>query len=140
MIVGDASYSLDQMEHAILRKMGEPRIHFAIVCASVGCPRLRNEAYVAETLQAQLADNTRDFFSRLQNLRVEGPSRTLYVSSILDWFGGDFGRTQSEQLTVLRPYLPEAAARLAADPRVRVRFLDYDWDLNDQRTKAAESR
>jgi len=73
--VGDGRYSLHQIEHEILRKMGEPRIHFAVVCASAGCPRLLNEAYTAENLQHQLTANTKDFFSRSQNFRLDARNR-----------------------------------------------------------------
>ena len=130
LIVGGKSYSLDAIEHQVLRKLGEPRIHFAIVCASVGCPRLRNEAYGASRINEQLAGNARDFFSRTQNLQVRG--RTLQMSVILDWFGGDFGRTQSERLATIHPYLPPAAQQLVSRGSVTVKYLDYDWSLNDQ--------
>lgn len=132
--VGGAAYSLDAMEHEILRKMGEPRIHFAIVCASVGCPRLRNEAYTADKIEQQLADNAADFFSRPKNFRYDARSRTLYLSSILDWFGTDFGKSPAEQLATIKPYFPKAA-RSAVDSGVTVRYLDYDWSLNDQAHK-----
>ncbi len=134
LLVGGKPYSLDTIEHAILRKMGEPRIHFAIVCASVGCPRLRNEAYTSQELEQQLEDNARDFFSRKKNLRVDAGSHTLYLSSILDWFGSDFGSSQPAQLKAIRPYLPASAQQLLLG-NVRVKFLDYDWSLNDQARK-----
>lgn len=130
--VADNTYSLEAIEHDILRKMGEPRIHFAIVCASIGCPRLRHEAYTAEHVQQQLADNARDFFSRPQNFRVAADSRTLQVSSILEWFAEDFGATQTERMEYLTPYLPVNTRNLAADPRTRVKYLPYDWNLNEQ--------
>ena len=98
LLVGGKPHSLDAMEHQILRKMGEPRIHFAIVCASVGCPRLMNEAYTPDRIEEQLALNTRDFFSRSQNFQVD-QSGVMHVSSILDWFGEDFGPTQQAQFT-----------------------------------------
>lgn len=135
LIVGSETYSLDRIEHQILRKMGEPRIHFTIVCASIGCPRLRNEAYTTTRLTEQLADNARDFFSRRQNLRVDTRSRTLYVSSILDWFGEDFGRSTSRQLAAIKPYFPETAQQVLDQGEVQVRYLDYNWRLNDQRSR-----
>lgn len=139
LIVGDRRWSLDAIEHKVLRPMGEPRIHFAIVCASVGCPRLRNEAYVASRLNEQLDENARDFFSRTQNLQMDAASRTLRLSAILDWFGKDFGRTRSEQLGKIARYLPDEARRLAASDDVQVEFLDYDWSLNDQRRRRLTS-
>jgi hypothetical protein len=131
--VGDEALSLEQIENEMLRPMGEPRIHFAIVCASVGCPRLLNEAYTTSRLEEQLTTNTRDFFSRGQNIRVDAAAGTIYLSSILRWYGKDFGETQRERLANLTAYLPAAADSLIANkPRIRVEYLDYDWDLNDQ--------
>lgn len=132
LFVGGRPWSLDAMEHQVLRKMGEPRIHFAIVCASIGCPRLLNQAYTAEKLEQQLATNTSDFFSRPQNFRVSGS--TLHVSSIMDWFGTDFGPTPQAQFTRLKNYLPENAQQLATSPKVRIAWQEYNWSLNDQRT------
>ncbi|MEM7812701.1 MAG: DUF547 domain-containing protein [Planctomycetota bacterium] len=136
--VGGEAHSLNDIEHKILRKMGEPRIHFAIVCASVGCPRLLDEAYVGETLDAQLSTNARDFFARSKSLRVDGP--TLYLSSLLSWFGGDFGDGQDDRLAAVRPYLPADARKLVDGGKVRVRYLDYDWSLNDVKSKPAGDR
>lgn len=127
---GDKRVSLEDIEHKILRKMGEPRIHFAIVCASIGCPRLLNEAYVEDRLEQQLSANAKDFFSRKQNLQVD--NNTLKLSQIINWFGSDFGDTQSQQMQMLSPYFPPAAQALAASGDYRVQFLDYDWDLNTQ--------
>lgn len=135
--VGSQSYSLNAMEHKILRKLDEPRIHFAIVCASIGCPRLRNEAYMPERIEAQLADNARDFFSRPRNFRAEPAGRTVHVSSILKWFGDDFGPTPRQGLQRLAEYLPdEAARRLVEKGEFSVKYLPYDWDLNDRKPKS----
>lgn len=135
LLVGNQSYSINDMEHKILRKMGDPRIHFAIVCASIGCPRLRNEAYTAKNVDTQLADNSRDFFKRRQNFQVDANTGTVHISSILKWFGSDFGRTEAKRMAYLRPYLPREHQQIASNPRVKVRYLDYNWKLNDQRSK-----
>ncbi|MFT5323782.1 MAG: hypothetical protein ACI8P0_001633 [Planctomycetaceae bacterium] len=137
LIVGSSQYSLEHIEHSILRKMSEPRIHFAIVCASVGCPRLRNEAYVATKLEKQLADNARDFFSRPGNFKYDTSRSTMQVSSILSWFAEDFGSSQSQRFTVLKPYLPVAAQKLAVSPNTRLSYLDYNWSINDQSRRVA---
>lgn len=131
LLVGGKPHSLDTMEHQVLRKMGEPRIHFAIVCASIGCPRLLNEAYVPDRLKEQLDRNTRDFFSRPQNFQLD-KSGTMHVSSVLDWFGGDFGDSQQAQYTALQQYIPKSAQRIAVSPNARVVFQDYNWSLNEQ--------
>ncbi|MEE8450922.1 MAG: DUF547 domain-containing protein, partial [Thermoguttaceae bacterium] len=126
-------YSLNAIEHKILRKLGEPRIHFAIVCASIGCPRLLNEAYTPEKLEAQLGKNTRDFLSRQRNLRVDLNRRQVRVSSILDWFGEDFGPTPQKALARLAQSMPnDATARLIEQGDFSVEYLDYDWSLNEQ--------
>ncbi len=131
--VGDNKYSLNQMEHEILRKLGEPRVHFAIVCASVGCPRLLNEAYTPERLKSQLTDNTGDFFARRRNFQVDPGGRKVRVSSILDWFGEDFGPTPQKGLAGLAQYMPdEASRRLVASQGFSVSYLNYDWSLNEQ--------
>jgi hypothetical protein len=130
--VDEAAYSLEQIENEILRRMAEPRIHFAIVCASVGCPRLLNEAYSADKLEEQLTINSKDFFSRRQNFRVDAAAGVIHLSSILSWFGNDFGDSQSARLEYLTPYLPAAAIPVAGSAQTRVKYLDYDWSLNDQ--------
>ena len=131
--VGGQEYSLSQIEHEVLRKMGEPRIHFAIVCASRGCPRLLNEAYTAQALEGQLTANARAFFASPMNFSYDQRQRLLKLSSILDWFGEDFGATEAEQLKRIAGYLPEGPAKqLALSGNAHVSYLDYDWSLNDQ--------
>ncbi|HQX52675.1 MAG TPA: DUF547 domain-containing protein [Planctomycetaceae bacterium] len=132
LLVGGKPHSLEAIEHQVLRKMGEPRIRFAIVCASVGCPRLLNEAYVPDRLEEQLAMNSRDFFARSQNFNVDA-NGTMHVSAILDWFGEDFGATQQAQLTFLQKYLPDDVQQLAVNPRVKVTFQEYNWSINEQK-------
>lgn len=138
--VAGQKYSLEDMEHKILRKLREPRIHFAIVCASIGCPRLLNEAYTDVKLEAQLADNTRDFFSRPEHFRVDVAKRAVYVSPILDWFGDDFAPTPQQRLQKLAEYLRanDSIRRLIEQGDFSVSYLDYDWNLNDQRLETTQ--
>jgi len=141
LTVGGKPYSLNQMEHEVLRKMGEPRIHFAIVCASISCPRLLNEAYTAERLDQQLMVNSRDFFANPRNFRFDPARQSFQLSSILDWFGEDFGANQAAQLQAIAPYLPTAQAQqFASQGRGSVSHLDYDWGLNDQKTARTARR
>lgn len=141
LVVGGESYYLEQMEHQILRKMKEPRIHFAIVCASTSCPKLRSEAYRGETLDAQLAANARDFFKNPSNFRHDPSDRRFYLSSILSWFAKDFGTDQAAQLRAIAPYLPTPATQQAASNNaVRISYLVYDWGLNDQATVRSARR
>ena len=136
LVVGGKPYSLEGIEHQILRKMNEPRIHFAIVCASIGCPRLLNEAYTANQVQKQLDINAKDFFSRSQNFRFDQQNKQFQLSSILSWFGTDFGSNQGAQLKTMAAWLPNKAAQNAAlQNSVRIKYLDYNWDLNDQKSR-----
>lgn len=135
LYVGGRAWSLDAMEHQVLRKMSEPRIHFAIVCASVGCPRLLNEAFVPQRVNEQLELNAKDFFSRPQNFRYVAAQKTVHISSILQWFGSDFGASQAAQLKTISRWVPQGARSAVASGRLRVAFNDYNWDLNDRRRR-----
>lgn len=137
LLVAGRPYSLDAMEHKILRKEGDPRIHFAIVCASIGCPRLLNQAYTQTAIQQQLELNARDFFSRPQNFRYDQSNRAVQLSSILQWFGEDFGASQPAQLRTIARWVPKNAQSAVQSGRLRVSFADYSWDLNDQKRRGA---
>ena len=130
--VGGKEWSLDAIEHKVLRPMGEPRIHFAIVCASKGCPRLLNEAYVGSKLNRQLELNAQVFFSRPIHLQYDAKSNTLYTSSILNWFGADFGQSQKQILERVETWLPEQIKTTVDWKTVKVKYLKYDWSLNDK--------
>lgn len=134
LIVGDRRYSLGEIEHSVLRKMNEPRIHFAIVCASRGCPRLLNEAYSADRLEEQLSRNTLAFFADPTKCSVDAAQDELHLSPILDWFATDFGASTPAVLQRIAHWLPESAQAVAQSKDVRVKYLDYDWSLNDQAT------
>jgi len=134
LAVGNTQISLNDMEHEVLRKMGDPRIHFAIVCASHSCPRLLNQAYTAENLEAQLVANTQAFFANRENFQYDPNQRQFKLSSIIDWFKEDFGNDQANQLATIAPYLPDQQAYDAAVANsVRVSYLEYDWSLNEQK-------
>ncbi|MEP3480910.1 MAG: DUF547 domain-containing protein [Fuerstiella sp.] len=135
LFVDGQKHSLDSIEHKILRKMNEPRIHFAIVCASIGCPRLMNNAYLPATIDRQLHINAVDFFSRPQNLQFQSASNTLQLSSLLSWFQSDFGADQGAMLRNIQQWITDPNAKqAAASGRAPVQFLDYDWNLNDQKS------
>ena len=128
------NYSLEQIEHEVLRKLSEPRIHFAIVCASIGCPRLLNRAYTASELDEQLSVNAKAFFADKTKFTYDARRRTIQVSPILEWFATDFGATTADQMRTIAPYLPdEAAKKLAQSGAANVGYLDYDWNLNDRK-------
>lgn len=113
--------SLDFIEHQVLRKMGEPGIHFAIVCASMSCPDLRAEAYNPEDLMQQLNDQIQLFLNTPKGLSIK--NNKLYISKIFDWFSADF-KQYGGVMAFLRLYKPELSRFDAFST------LDYDWRLN----------
>ena len=126
--------SLDDIEHGMLRPdFREPRIHFALVCAAKSCPTLRREPYTAEKLNQQLDDQARLFLNDQSKNRVDADSRTIYLSSIFKWFGEDFGPDQNAVIGSVGKYWPSAAQAANASPPFKVRYLDYDWKLNDRK-------
>lgn len=138
--VDGSAYSLEAIEHEILRRMGEPRIHFAIVCASIGCPRLLNEAYVPEDLERQLSENSQAFFADPTKFQVDIFSGTIQVSPILKWFAADFGATVADQMKTIAPFVPVSARPLTESGSARVQYLDYDWGLNDRALRGQTGR
>lgn len=142
-LFGQPSY-LDQIEHETLRKDGvydDPRVHVAVVCAAVGCPMLRNEAFVAERLDAQLDDAMRRFLSDRKRNRYNAQAGKLEVSRIFDWYGRDFERGHKGYSSVKGTFAryadllgatPEERA-IVKEQRAEVSFLEYDWALNDAR-------
>jgi hypothetical protein len=130
---GGRRISLDHLEHRMIRPdYGEPRIHFALVCAARGCPPLRTEPYVGDRLEAQLADQARVFLAQTAKNRFDPDSGTLWLSPIFDWYRDDFLAAAPSLEAYVRPLLPADAATAlgAATGPVRVRFSDYDWRLN----------
>ena len=142
-LFGQPAY-LDLVEHEILRKEGaydDPRVHVAVVCASIGCPMLRNEAFTAERLEAQLEDAMRRFMSDRSRNRYNAQAKRLEVSKIFDWYGKDFEKGHKGYASV-KGTLARYAELLADAPADReavrsqaaeVAFLEYDWALNDAR-------
>ncbi len=139
---GGATMNLYDLEHKVIRdRFRDPRIHFAINCASVGCPRLPQHAFRASDLDARLDEETRRFFAEERNVRIDHAARTVHLSAILDWYADDFlvwpeHRLPDEPVLVDYIALYSAAARRAELERARsyeVHFNAYDWSLNDRR-------
>ena len=122
--------------------MAEPRIHFAIVCASISCPHLASHAYDSERIDAQLEQAADDFIQAPANVQVEmrkgifGTRPMLHLSKIFDWFGGDFESTPQGSVVdfVAAHATAEVAAFIVAHrAELKVDHLPYDWDLNGKR-------
>ncbi|MGH8673182.1 MAG: DUF547 domain-containing protein [Burkholderiales bacterium] len=140
-LFGKPSY-LDQIEHETLRKPGnfdEPRVHFSVNCASIGCPMLREEAFVAERLERQLEEQTERFLAdRSRNRFANG---RLEVSEIFKWFKEDW-TSGYQGINSREQFFAKYAKALADDPsqqktiidgKAPISHLDYDWSLNDAR-------
>ncbi len=140
--VAGRQVTLDDIEHKILRPtFQEPLVHFAVNCASVSCPILAAEPYRAPVLRQQLETAARKYLASPLGVVVQGT--TVSVSSIFKWYGDDFIAQYRDRgpargadvdraiLGVIATYGPEAAATVARSGAARVRFLDYDWSLND---------
>jgi uncharacterized membrane protein YdjX (TVP38/TMEM64 family) len=131
--VGGTPYALDDIEHGILRKaFREPRVHFAIVCASLSCPDLRAEPFDAARLDAQLDQQAAAFLSNAtKGLQPGADGKTARASSIFKWFAGDFAASGGVAAFIRAKSSPEVAARLGALTDGELSYLDYDWSLND---------
>ncbi|MGB0411245.1 MAG: DUF547 domain-containing protein [Pikeienuella sp.] len=120
--------SLNDIEHRILRPIWrDPRIHYAVNCASIGCPDLAAEPWRAEGLEGRLDDAARAYVNHPRGVRIEGGN--LIVSSIYDWFAADFGNNDAEVIAHLRRY-GAAPLRDQLQGRTSIDGDDYDWSLN----------
>jgi len=125
--------NLDEIEQDIIRKrFSVPRIHFALVCAALGCPPLRNEAYVGEELDRQLGDQARAFLVESpEKNRVDPTNGVVHLSPIFDWYRDDFPVGFAGLGGFLARFHPPGPARdLLQSGRFQVEFTDYDWSLN----------
>ena len=121
--IGNKAMSLNHIEHDILRKMNEPRIHFAIVCASVSCPKLQNKAFVASKLNSQLTQATTEFLSDTSKNTLS--KNSLELSKIFQWFAKDF-KQHGSLIDFLNQYTKTGISNNA-----KIKFKAYNWNLND---------
>jgi hypothetical protein len=121
-VIGGQEVSLDAIENEVLRPMGEPRIHFAIVCASVSCPDLRTEPYTSEKLNAQLDDQAKSFLNNAKK-GLNDDGKVIHVSKIFDWFGKDFKAAGGVEAFIRQHHNGLSKAPIQAD-------IEYDWDIN----------
>lgn len=133
--------SLNQIEHVMIRPVfQEPLVHFAVNCASRGCPPLRGEAYLAGRLKEQLEDAARTFLRHSDRNRIEG--EVLYLSSIFKWYPEDFKERYGGVLPFLAGRMTDdqQVAQRMRQGRLEVRYLDYDWSINAPDSTASSSR
>jgi hypothetical protein len=139
--------TLDEIEHETLREdFNEPRIHLALVCAAMSCPRLLNEPYIGPRLDEQFRNQAEDFVRWNDNVRISRAEDTVYISSIFDWFGQDFIKTYGTEqrfsghsakiravLNYLEEFVGERDRRYLRSASYDVEYIDYDWTLNEQK-------
>jgi len=137
--LGGHRVSLDEIEHGLIRPLfKDPRIHFAVNCAAVGCPPLARTAYTGQNIEAQLDQAARRALGSPRWARLE--NGTLQVTKVMDWYGEDFvspewkPRADSIAEWVAR-HGPDEVRRAVDGGAVKVRFMDYDWRLNDARSQ-----
>jgi len=153
--VGGESMTLDDIEQRC-RSFGDPRVHFALVCASTSCPKLQRFAYTGSDLDKQLDRAARDFLADAsRGLRLDRERNEIFLSSILKWYAGDFTMSSSkagravalakayisgtEGLAYVRQYAPPETSTYIDEKKPGVRYLPYDWKLNAQELHANAS-
>jgi len=136
------AFSLDNIEHDTIRAKGvydDPRIHFAVSCASIGCPMLRDEAYVADRLDQQLENQVVQFLSDRSRNRYDAERNALEVSEIFKWYAEDFSsglksiNSREQFFAAYASLLADHSEhqKLIRDQKVDIRFFGYHWGLND---------
>ncbi|HUP19767.1 MAG TPA: DUF547 domain-containing protein [Gemmatimonadota bacterium] len=133
--VAGRRWTLDEIEKEILLQppLFEDRIHWALNCASEGCPRLRAEPYRAGMLDTQLDFQARTFLNSPSGHRLDRDARTLYLTRIFHWYADDFRSAAESVREYAARYLTGAAAAAARDPDWSIEYLEYDWSLNQAR-------
>ena len=147
---GGKSTSLYYLENQVIRKrFNDPRIHFAVNCAALGCPRLPRRSFSGEALDQQLDNETRFFLTEERNFKIDHDEKIIYLSSLFQWYEKDFttwytakypGR-ESSLLSYIELYLvPEKAEELKAiGDSYNLRFIPYNWRLNDQKSNVIQN-
>lgn len=123
--------NLYNLEHKTILPFGEPRVHFALVCASASCPKLRSEVYDGNLLDVQLDEQAIAFINDMSRNRIDVESKTLYLSKIFDWFEDDFEKAGGSLPGYIAWYIQSPALEKELKTNIyEVEFLDYDWSLN----------
>jgi Protein of unknown function, DUF547 len=129
VVIGGQKTSLQDYENDVIRLLDEPRVHFALNCMVRDCPRLPMQRFNGEILEYQLESATQEFFNKAKHIRVDEDKRILYVSKILDFYTEDF--VPSGKTIDLLGYV-NAYTKMNVPADYRVKFIDYDWTINQQ--------
>ena len=126
--IGGERMSLYAYENDVIRKVGDPRVHFALNCSAVGCPRLPRKPFTATGLQDELDRETRRFFASPDHLRIDRAGKVVHVSELLEFYREDFEAHAPSLLAFVSRYAPEPVPT-----DYEVRFIPYDWTIADSR-------
>lgn len=126
--IGDKSISLYNFENDVIRPLGEERVHFALNCMAVSCPRLPRTAFGAETLDRQVDTETRKFLAEPRNVRIDPIKRELWLAAIFEFYTKDFLAHAPTLVDYVNRFRAE---KIPSD--YKVRYLEYDWTVNDSR-------
>ncbi|MBW3597529.1 MAG: DUF547 domain-containing protein, partial [Planctomycetes bacterium] len=138
--VGPHTWTLNQIEHEQIRpNFREPRIHFALVCAAVGCPPLRQDAYTGERLEEQLAEQTEYVHTHPRWLRFDAERNVVHLTELYQWYGTDFEQYAPSVLDYAARYAPELKKALDSPVPPRIEWIKYDWALNSPENKPARN-
>ena len=129
-IVGGKGYSLNEIEHQILRKMREPRIHAAIVCASISCPDLSKDVFDSKNINKQLDSTMKIFLANPEKgMKVDAQGKRIFLSLIFDWFEEDF-KISGGVLKFIEPYIPLNYQQIFKSRNASISYMRYNWSLN----------
>lgn len=125
--------SLDDIEHEWIRsKFSEPRIHFALVCAAIGCPPLRPDAYTANRLEVQLHDQTLYVHTHDRWFSFDASRNTVHLTKLYKWYGGDFESVAKSVTHFAARYVPTLDRAMRQGSKPRIKWKEYSWTLNDR--------
>lgn len=129
--------NLDTIEHGVIRKdYSEPRIHFALVCASVGCPKLQSTPFIPTMIEEQLGKAARVFLGDSEKNKFNPEKNQMQLSQIFEWYGEDFGSDKKAQIkTILDLGGRSKNWEHNNLDQVDISYLEYDWRLNDKKIK-----
>ncbi len=133
--IGGHVWSLNEIEHKRIRPhFQEPNVHWALVCAAVGCPPLRREAYSGDRIEKQLTDQARRVHTNESRwFRYDRSNGTIHLTPLYKWYSSDFEQAAGTILKYAAQYFKPLGEDLKAGKRPAVRWLDYDWSLNSQK-------
>lgn len=137
-LVNERTTNLYDLEHDVIIPLGEPRIHFALNCASASCPKLNSEVYRAEKLEQQLENAATMFINDSSHNRFEHQTKTAYISKIFDWFEDDFVKHSGTVQNYIALYIKDEVVSTAlANNEYEIKFMEYDWSLNGTPPRSA---